>query len=73
MRLILIAAIVTQLTACATAPQWLASYYDSQDPCQLQNNGGKYPRYCGAGSSGRATVYATPNQNPIGKAVGYVK
>lgn len=36
------------LTGCATPPQWLATMYDSNDPCQLQNNKGVYPSHCGS-------------------------
>jgi hypothetical protein len=38
--------------------------YDSQDPCQLKNNGGRYPSFCGA-SNNRAYIYNNTNQ-PIG-------
>lgn len=31
------------------------------------------PSFCGAGSRGRTTIYATPNNNPIGAPVGYTK
>lgn len=61
------------LSGCATAPQWLASYYDGMDPCQRRDAQGRYPHYCGAGSAGRTVIYATPQQQPIGPAVGYTK
>jgi hypothetical protein len=43
------------LTGCATPPRFLAEMYDSNDPCQLRNNQGNYPSYCGAGR-GKALV-----------------
>lgn len=58
------------LVGCATPPRWLASHYNSQDPCQ---NVKTMPDWCGAGSSGRATIYATPYGSPIGAPVGYIK
>ena len=36
------------LPGCASAPNWLATMYDNNDPCQLQNNHGKYPSHCGS-------------------------
>lgn len=41
------------LSGCATAPQWLASYYDQQDPCQVKHRPAGYerPSWCGAGNS----------------------
>lgn len=45
------------LTGCASAPNWLASMYDNNDPCQLQNNKGVYPSHCGKGNgSGNGKV-----------------
>lgn len=40
------------LTGCATPPQWLASMYDNNDPCQRVEliKTGQYPSYCGGGS-----------------------
>lgn len=63
------------LTGCGTygEPLILARMFDSADPCQLRNNGGNYPSYCGRGSAGRTTIYATPTNNPIGAEVGYTK
>lgn len=58
------------LMGCATAPRWLAAHYNSQDPCQ---NAKTMPDWCGAGSSGRTTIYSTPNQQPIGAPIGYIK
>lgn len=43
------------LTGCASAPNWLASMYDNNDPCQLQNNKGIYPSYCGSRGAGVVT------------------
>ena len=53
-------------TACGLhgEPILLARMYDSQDPCQLKNNGGRYPSFCGA-SNNRAYIYNNQNQ-PIG-------
>lgn len=62
------------LTGCAgNPPRLLAEFYDRQDPCQLRNNGGNYPSFCGRGSQGRQTIYATPTGAPIGNPVGYIK
>ena len=58
------------LTGCATPPRWLAAHYNSQDPCQ---NAKTMPDWCGAGSSGRTTIYSTPNQQPLGAPIGYIK
>lgn len=55
------------LTGCAQPPRLLAEIYNSNDPCQLRNNGGNYPSFCGA-SGNRITVY-----NNRDKAIGYVK
>lgn len=60
------------LTGCGTGVKILAAVYDSKDPCQLQNNGGNYPSFCGA-SSGRTVIYSTPQGSPIGKPTGYIK
>ena len=67
-------AITVLLTGCATPPRWLAAHYNSQDMCQQRNNPDRQlPSFCGAGSAGRTTVYATPTGNPIGREVGYTK
>jgi hypothetical protein len=60
------------LTGCGTygEPLLLAKMFDSADKCQLKNNGGNYPSYCGAGSA-RTVIYSTPNNNPVGAAIGY--
>ena len=57
------------LTGCGTygEPLILSRWYDSQDPCQLKNNGGQYPSFCGA-TSGRPTVY-----DNRGRPVGYIQ
>lgn len=60
------------LTGCATAPSFLARAYNNADPCQLQNNGGNLPSFCGAGS-GRTVIYSTPTGNPVGAPIGYTK
>jgi hypothetical protein len=71
---ILILFIAVLLTGCAgNPPRLLAEFYDRQDPCQRQNNGGRYPSWCGAGSAGRTVIYATPTNNPLGAPVGYTK
>jgi len=58
------------LVGCATPPRWLAAHYNSQDPCQ---NAKTMPNWCGAGGSGRAVIYTTPHQAPLGYESGYVK
>ena len=75
MKTIATLAVAVILTGCGTygEPLMLARFYDRQDPCQLQNNGGNYPSFCGAGGKGRTTIYATPNGAPIGAPVGYTK
>ena len=59
------------LGGCGTygEPLILARMFDSADQCQRFPQ----PNYCGAGSAGRTTIYATPNNNPIGAPVGYTK
>lgn len=59
---------VSLLTGCGTTVNYLAAAYDSADACQRK----PYPSYCGA-SSGRTTIYATPNGMPVGKPLGYTK
>jgi len=58
------------VSGCGTygEPLFLARMYDSADPCQRQ----PMPSWCGA-ASGRTVIYATPNNNPIGAPVGYIK
>ena len=64
--LILLVAVV--LTGCAGKPPlFLAEFYDRQDPCQLRNNGGVFPEFCGA-SGKRTYIY-----NNTGARVGYTK
>ena len=53
------------LTACATPPQWLATMYDNQDPCQRQNYQDKQPNWCGA-SAGRTYIYKGQGGAPVG-------
>jgi hypothetical protein len=48
--------LVILLSGCASPPRFLAEMYDSNDPCQLRNNGGNYPSFCGGGSRGKALV-----------------
>lgn len=62
--------LIALLCGCATPPRWLAAHYNSQDPCQ---NAKTMPNWCGAGSSGRTTIYSTPNQVPLGAPIGYTK
>ena len=71
----LILVTILLLTGCGTygEPLLLARMFDSADPCQLRNNAGNYPSFCGAGQRGRTTIYATPTGNPIGAPVGYTK
>lgn len=65
MRIIVLVMALT-VTGCGTygEPLILSSFYDRQDPCQLKNNQGRYPRFCGA-TSGRETIY-TQRGEPIG-------
>lgn len=72
MRLFLLTLTSCILAGCATAPSFLAQTYNNADPCQLQNNGGNYPSFCGAGT-GRTVIYSTPTANPIGAQIGYTK
>ena len=65
---ILILLVAVALTGCAgNPPKFLAEFYDRQDPCQLRNNGGNFPDFCGA-SGGRKYIY-----NNQGRQVGYTK
>jgi hypothetical protein len=71
--------IVLALTGCATPPQWLANYYDRNDPCQTGAGdparqqllgrplGYQQPSFCGAGST-RTYIYNQSNQR-----IGYIK
>lgn len=66
--LIVLSALV--VTGCATPPQWLANYYDGNDPCQVKNYGGdwsKIPSYCGS-SNNRVYIY-----NNYSERLGYIK
>jgi len=67
---ILLALMILTLSGCGTygEPLFLARMYDASDPCQRAQK----PQWCGA-ASGRTTIYATPNNNPIGAPVGYIK
>ena len=60
------------LSACATPPQWLANHFDSLDPCQVKHYKDPQPKFCGA-SSGRTTIYSTPNAQPLGNPIGYTQ
>lgn len=68
------------LSGCANGPWLLATIYDNNDPCQLQNLRGKtmdekvanMPSFCGS-SGNRQYIYATPNNQSSGARVGYVK
>lgn len=75
MRSLVTVALTVMLTACGAygEPIFLARMYDANDPCQVKNNNYKFPEWCGAGSRGRTTVYATPTGSPIGAPVGYTK
>lgn len=78
MKIILLSLTCCILGGCGTygEPLLLARLYDNADDCQPQNwhrSGGRQPSYCGAGSAGRTTIYATPTNNPIGAPVGYTK
>ena len=74
MKLFLLIVTSCVLGGCAgNPPRFLAEFYDRQDPCQIRNNGGNYPSWCGAGSAGRTVIYATPTNNPLGAPVGYIK
>jgi hypothetical protein len=63
MKLIIALLAFTALSGCGLhgEPILLARMYDSQDPCQLKNNGGRYPSFCGA-SNNRAYIYDNQNQ-----------
>ena len=39
--------LILLLSGCATPPQFLAAYYNSNDPCQLKTEA--RPSFCGAG------------------------
>lgn len=60
------------LTGCGTLGQAVADMYNSADHCQLKNNGGRVPSYCGA-SAGRVTVYETQHGQPLGTPRYYIK
>ena len=65
MRFIIIFAVLG-LTGCATPPQWLANYYDSQDPCQnyYKVPNYQYPSFCGAGKGARI-IQSRTNSNGV--------
>ena len=65
----LLIAILLMLTGCAgMPPQWLANYYDNQDPClQAVKNNTRQPSFCGAANS-RSTTHVrqtTPTRYEI--------
>jgi len=64
--------IALSLTGCATPPRWLASHFDSLDPCQIKDWRDPQPKFCGA-SAGRTTIYSTPQGQPLGAPIGYTK
>lgn len=66
---ILIAVIAVGLTACATPPQWISNYYNSQDPCQSVGRAPNTapPSWCGASRS-RTNIY-----NSNGNFIGYTR
>ena len=66
---IFICLIAVLVTGCAVPPRWLAAHYNSQDPCQSAKT---MPDWCGAGG-GRAVIYTTPHQAPLGYQSGYIK
>ena len=77
---ILVSSLALMLTACATPPQFVSSYFNAQDPCQIQNKPAGYqrPDFCGAGmyarsrdSQTRRTTQAIYDVN--GRVVGYVR
>jgi hypothetical protein len=71
MRTLLLSLTACILGGCGTygEPLFLARMYDSADHCQRFPQ----PSYCGAGTRGRTTIYATPTNNPIGAPIGYTK
>ena len=69
MKILFSAVLALCLTGCATPPRWLASHFDSMDPCQNVNS---MPSWCGAGA-GRTVIYSTPHQQPLGAQIGYTK
>lgn len=68
------------LTGCANGPWLLATIYDNNDPCQLQNLKGatmnekvaNMPSFCGS-SGKRQYIYSTPNNQAAGNPIGYVQ
>lgn len=62
------------LSGCGTngTPLFLAAIYDRNDHCQLRNNGGNQPSYCGASDS-RTYIYTTAHQGSAGIQSGYFK
>lgn len=59
---------VLGLSGCATAPAWLAHYYDTTDPCQSYNKSQDHmpPGYCG---SARSTVQV---RDTSGRVIGTI-
>jgi hypothetical protein len=69
MKKILTILVLLNLTACATAPQWLASMYDQADACQSRAElnrpqGYQTPSWCGAGGKTVYLIRATPTSVP---------
>jgi len=72
MKTVIALVLLVNLTACATPPQWLASMYDRNDPCQTgvgneqrrqelgRPVGYRAPDYCGYGSN-RTFIYNNNN------------
>lgn len=68
MKTVIALVLLVNLVGCAQAPQWLASMYDRNDPCQTgaysqqrreelgRPVGYRAPDYCGTGSS-RTFIY----------------
>ena len=57
------------LGGCATAPEWLANYYDSTDPCQsrFKRPDQSPPTYCG---SARGHWVVRDNRNQVIGTIG---
>jgi len=67
MRCIIVISIL--LGGCATAPEWLANYYDSTDPCQsrFKRSDQAPPTYCG---SARGHWVMRDNRNQVIGTIG---
>lgn len=75
LNIIVLSTVVMLLTGCGTMLNGLAYVYDSNDHCQLRNNGGNVPSYCGA-TANRTYIYATPKYAPyapLGATAGYIQ